>query len=367
VFGRRSWSGELRLALRTTLAGLITFGLGHVLGLPQAYWAVLTSVIVVQASVATSLKAGADRMLGTVAGAVWGVIVTLTIPHHGPLTLGVALAVALAPLALMAALRPTYRVAPITAVIVLLSTTGVQLGPVHYALDRVLEIAVGCLVGLAVSILVVPERAQARLADAAADAILELRSLADLLLAELTRSPDAVALSATHSRLNQALSRVEGLVDEVKRERAHRLSDTPDVEPFARTLRRLRHDITAVDRTLTEPLPPLTLPHLADAGGELRRALADYLAAAAAAVRERRPPPVLDAVEAALRAFRDSMDRLRQSGTLRQLTIDDLERVLGLAFALQQLAPHLTDLAERIAEHATSAGQASHAERGRTS
>jgi uncharacterized membrane protein YccC len=80
--GWQRWSGELRLALRTTLAGLITFGLGLGLGLPQAYWAVLTSVIVVQASVATSLKAGADRMLGTVAGAVWGVIVTLTIPHQ---------------------------------------------------------------------------------------------------------------------------------------------------------------------------------------------------------------------------------------------------------------------------------------------
>ena len=136
----RGRNGELRLALRTTLAGLITFFLAQVLVLPQAYWAVFTSIIVIQASVGGSLKAGFDRMLGTVAGAIWGVTVTLAIPHRDTLGTGVALAVAIAPLALVAALRPSYRIAPVTAVIVLLSTTGVQLGPVHYATDRVLEI-----------------------------------------------------------------------------------------------------------------------------------------------------------------------------------------------------------------------------------
>src|SRR5215468_427027 len=261
----------------------MTFAVGHVLKLPQAYWAVLTSVIVVQASVATTLKAAADRMLGTVAGGLWGVIVTLVLPRHGPLAVGVTLAVALAPLALMAALRPSYRMAPITAVIVLLSSTGVQLGPVHYALDRVLEIAVGCVIGLAVSILVVPDRAQGLLADAAAEVILTLRALGDLLFSELRRPADAVAVGAMHARLNQTLARVEALVDEARRERAHRLSDTPDVEPFARTLRRLHHDFTAIGRAVAEPLPPVTLSHLADPVGELRRALADYLTESAGA------------------------------------------------------------------------------------
>jgi len=346
--------GPLRLALRTTLAGLLTFALGHVLKLPQAYWAVLTSVIVVQASVATSLKAVVDRMLGTVAGAVWGVIVTLVVPHHDQVALGATLVLALAPLALMAALRPSFRVAPITAVIVLLSTTGVQLGPVHYALDRVLEIAVGCVVGLAVSVLVVPDRAQGLLADAVAEVLLALRALAETMFAELTRPTDAAAIGATHARLNQTLTRVESLVDELKRERAHRLSDAPDAEPFARTLRRLRHDFTAITRAVAEPLPPPTLHHLADAVGELRRALSTYLTESAVAVRERRPPPALVVVDHAMLGFREAMDRLRQSGTLRQLTIEELERVLSLAFALQQLAIHLADLAERIAEHATT-------------
>ena len=53
-----------------TVAGLLTFGLGELLGVQQVYWAVLTAVIVMQASVGGSIKATLDRLLGTIAGAV---------------------------------------------------------------------------------------------------------------------------------------------------------------------------------------------------------------------------------------------------------------------------------------------------------
>jgi uncharacterized membrane protein YccC len=229
---------------------------------------------------------------------------------------------------------------------------------VRYAVDRVLEIGLGCLVGFAVSLLVLPARAHGLLAEAAAGVILALRDLFDLLLQDMTRSPDGTALAAAHLRLNQALSRVEGLVDEVKRERANRLTDAPDAEPFARNLRRLRHDLTAIGRTVTELLPQPARHYLADATGDLRRVISDYLAGSAAAVSGRLTPPSLEAVDKALLAFGDSMGRLRQSGTLRELAIEEVERVLSLAFALQQLHGNLGDLADRIAEHAKSASPA---------
>jgi uncharacterized membrane protein YccC len=354
----QGWSGELRLVLRTTLAGLITFSLAYLLELPQAIWAVLTSVLIMQASVGGLLKASLDRMLGTVAGAIWGVSVTLAIPHRDTLALGLPLAVALAPMALLAALKPNYRVAPVTAVIVLLSTTGTELGPIHYAVDRVLEIGLGCLVGFAVSLLVLPARAHGLLTEAAAEVILALRDLLDILLQDMTRSADGTALAAIHLRLNQALSRVEGFVADVKRERANRLTDAPDAEPVARNLRRLYHDLTAIGRTVIEPLPQPARQYLAEATGDLRLVILDYLAGSAASAGGRLAPPSLDSVDKALLAFRDSMDRLRQSGTLRELDIEELERVLSLAFALQQLRGNLGDLADRIAEHAKSVSPA---------
>ena len=346
-------SDERRLALRTTLAGLSTFTLAHLLHLPQGYWAVLTSVIIMQASVGGSLQAGLDRMLGTVAGAIWGVSVTLTIPHRDTLSLGVALVVAIAPLALVAALKPNYRVAPVTAIIVLLSTTGVQLGPVHYALDRVLEISLGCLIGFVVSLLVLPARANRLLGEAAAELLLALRDLLALLLRDMARRPDGAAVTATHLQLSQVLSRVAGFLDEVNRERANWLTDAPDAQPFVRTLRRLHHDLTAIGRTVTEPLPQPASQWLAEATGSLRVAISAYLGSAAVSVRRQGAPPSLACVDKALLEFRHSLDGLRQSGTLRRLDTDEVERIFGLAFALQQLRSNLGDLADRLAEYAS--------------
>ena len=48
---------EMTLSLRITVAGLIALAIGELLGVTQVYWAVLTGVIVMQASVGGSLEA----------------------------------------------------------------------------------------------------------------------------------------------------------------------------------------------------------------------------------------------------------------------------------------------------------------------
>jgi hypothetical protein len=53
---------EITLSLRITVAGLIALALGELFGVKQVYWAVLTAVIVMQASVGGSLKATMDRL-----------------------------------------------------------------------------------------------------------------------------------------------------------------------------------------------------------------------------------------------------------------------------------------------------------------
>jgi len=60
---------ELRLSLRMTVAGVAAFALGQLLGLPQAYWAVLTAVIVMQANVGASFEASPAIFSETRSGA----------------------------------------------------------------------------------------------------------------------------------------------------------------------------------------------------------------------------------------------------------------------------------------------------------
>ena len=166
------------LSFRMTVAGLLAYVLAQLFTLPQGYWAVFSAIIVTQASVGGSVKATTDRLIGTIGGAVAGAAVAFSVPHESVLSLGVALLIALAPLTLAAALRPNYRIAPLTAVIVLLTPGAQQLGPLGSALYRIFEITLGSFVGLGVSLALLPARAHALVISAASGT---LGYLADLL------------------------------------------------------------------------------------------------------------------------------------------------------------------------------------------
>jgi len=147
------------------------------------------------------------------------------------------------------------------------------------------------------------------------------------------------------------LTRVEGDVDEVKRERANRLTEMLEAEPFARTLRRLRTDFRAV----ALPSRRFVSSGARPSGGRYWRpaagSLSDYLSASAASSARvpRTFPRALDKVTVTCRG---SMDGLRESRAWSGLDIDDVERVFSLAFAVNQLSADLADLGDRIAEHA---------------
>ena len=100
---------------------------------------VLTAVVVTQVSVGGSLSATLDYVVGTLAGAVYAAAVGLLVPHVTALEQAVALTLAVAPLALAAALRPSFRVAPFSAVLVLLIGGVLGENPVMSAVVRVLR------------------------------------------------------------------------------------------------------------------------------------------------------------------------------------------------------------------------------------
>ena len=230
----RDWllahQGRIIQAVRMTVASLVTFVLADALGLPQNFWAVITALIVTQSSVGGSLKAAADRFAGPVFGAVYGGAVAFAIPHQGSASTALALIVAIAPLSLAAAFSAGFRIAPITAIIVLLSTSGSSLGPLAFAFDRILEVGLGCAVGLLISLLVVPARASRAVLRTAAEIV---NLLADQLV-ELAPLPehDAVEASGLPLRTRKALNRLEALVGEAQRERRSRLTSAPDPAPL---------------------------------------------------------------------------------------------------------------------------------------
>ena len=345
-------SDRLWLAMRMLVSATLAYALALAFGLPQGYWAVLTTIIVTQASVGGSLKAAFDRLVGSVCGALVGAAAALLLPSHMPLVVGATLVAALAPLALLTAFYPNYRVAPITAIIVLMSTGAATQGPLRYALDRVLEITLGSVVGVVVSVLIAPARAYVQLRGAAAETA---RLLAQIMTAlGHAISTEAPALGMLPDQIQAALNRLATAADDAARERRSRLSDHADPEPLFRTLRRLQQDILALNRLFGAQWPDEVRAALAAPWSTYAEAVAATLRSLAVALAACQPPPDTAPLRTQLGAFIAAIEAMRRDGTTRALSTDLVGRILGSAFRAEQLQRDLDDLTERTQEVAAT-------------
>ncbi len=351
-FDLRSQSDRLWLAARMLISATAAYALAQAFGLPQGYWAVLTTIIVTQNSVGGSLKAAIDRLVGSVCGALVGAAAALLLPSHTPLVVGATLIAALTPLAVLTAFYPTYRIAPITAIIVLMSTGAATLGPLGYAFDRVLEITLGAVVGVVVSTLIAPARAYTQLRTAAAETA---RLLAQVMTALAQAvSAETTELGTLPTQIQAALNRLTTAADDAARERRSRLSDHPDPEPLFRTLRRLQQDILALHRLFGTAWPDAAQTALAAPWSTYAEAVAATLRALADALTARRPPPDTALLRPQLAAFIAAIETMRREGATRALSTDLVGRILGSAFRAEQLQRDLDDLTERTHEVAAT-------------
>jgi len=229
------------------------------------------------------------------------------------------LAVALAPLSLLAAVRPTYRIAPITAVIALLA--GVNLNaPWIPALHRVAEISLGTAVGVAVSLVVLPSHAR-ELARAALARALPLQ--VDLLrhyLIDLDSVPQS-AINALNDRFRNEVAQAEKALVETQHEPG---GHTDTLQSLIRAVRRLHSDILFVGR-ITQSWH----------GADMPAALQLRLAALEQALRD-----VLNAIAAQLAATKAAGPQRVPAVPLPNLSLGAIDKALGqLTQALQTESP----------------------------
>jgi uncharacterized membrane protein YccC len=348
---------QLRLGLRVAVAALTAFVLAQFLTVPLAgLWAVLTAVIVTQMSVGGSLKAIIEYSVGTLGGAVYAAALAVAVPQHDEITLLMVLALAVGPMALLAAINPHFRAAPFTAVIVVLGSTTTHIGPIGSALYRVAEVALGAAAGLVVSLLVLPARAHVLTADAAARMLDLLAQALPDLFAGFTRPLDTEEVRTIQGNIGAAFVQVDALAAEARRERMTYLAAEPDPGPLQRTLLRLRHDLVMVGRAAAEPLPERFKERLGAPLAAFAEAAAAYLRASAARLKAQDQPPAFAAVEAALDAYAEAIAAVRREHLTQDLPIEAVERIFALGFALEQLRQNFSDLARCLTEFAQPAG-----------
>jgi uncharacterized membrane protein YccC len=354
------WAGAngaaLRLCFRMTVAGLLAYVLAELFTLPRGYWAVFSAIIIVQTSVGGSVKATIDRVIGTIGGGVAGGAAGYLLPHDSMLSLGVALVIALVPLTLVAALWPHYRIAPLTAVIVLLTSGAQQF--LESALYRIFEITLGSFVGLSVSLLLLPARAHGLVISAAARLLGRLADLLGDWLAVLAGGGDRTRIMQLQDDIRAGMAHLEIVAGEAHHERRTYLTHEFAPDPLVRTVFRLRNDVVMIGRAAAEPLPGPILARLRQPLEQVSEAAQCFLRTCADALRERKNPPALDAVEQALVKFIATIEELRREGATRALPVENIGRLYALGFAVEQLRQNFVDFRNRVTECARADSEA---------
>jgi uncharacterized membrane protein YccC len=355
----RARKAQLRFCLRVTVAGLLALAVVDSFAFPlHGLWTILTAIVVTQTSIGGSLRATIEYMVGTLGGAIYAAALGVLVPHTTAASQALVLALAVAPLALAAAMNPSFRVAPFSAVLVLLIGGAIGESPTGSAATRVLEVALGGCVAVVVSVLVLPDRAHRLGLEAAGRILKQMADLLPKLLTGFAHDLDPAELGRMQGELGRSVTAFEGIAAEARGERMLPFARDPDPGPLSRTLLRLRHDLVILGRAAA-PLPDAIAQRLDRPLANVGENASSFLLASATALANRRPPPPLEPVEGALDAYDSEIASLRSEGFTRPLSTNEVERLFALGFALEQLRRNFSDLARCARELAPGPGRVS--------
>lgn len=154
---RRELRDASRLALQSAVAAAAMYSFMLAAGLPEKFVGILSAVLVVQPSVGTTLGQAWDRVAATLVGCLIGGACLYLLPDG----YGTAAALALSMLAMnaLAGFRPSWRYGVVAAVALALGSDGEVLTT---AIERSMSIGIGVLIGIAVCLIVWPERSTTR-------------------------------------------------------------------------------------------------------------------------------------------------------------------------------------------------------------
>jgi uncharacterized membrane protein YgaE (UPF0421/DUF939 family) len=140
--------------IRTTIAATVSWYSARLVGMPEAYWATITTLVVMESTVGAALRPSWQRFAGTALGAAAG---ALAATYFGQSTIVFSLGIFVLGLvcAVLRLDRTAYRFAGTTLAIVVLASH--ETAGWVAAMHRFVEVSIGIAVGLLI-MAVWPER-----------------------------------------------------------------------------------------------------------------------------------------------------------------------------------------------------------------
>jgi hypothetical protein len=341
---------RLLLGIKTALAASLCLWITGWFGLHEGYWSAITAIIVMQSNVGSTVRASRDRLFGTALGAVLGWVAS----PWGRYPLAFALTL-LAGMLICVLLRwkNSVRLAGVTICIVMLvQRSGSQW---RIAADRFFEVSLGILVALAVSVLVLPQRARQHLQQGLVDEFLLLGRLLETVMGNYRTSlhKDPGPLK---ERLESTLRSNEALVKVAGSEFAAGAVSTEELSHLTDAGENLHEAILALDLAVheseTDRFAVSMEPELSDLTDALVRGFLDF----ADSIRKwqfRAFPPEID-LAVRLRSLDTRVAEVRHTGI--GFPIEEILRICAVQLHLKRIASELQLLRTRTIRLASSEG-----------
>jgi len=312
--------------LQLAVAVVLAYFVSSLAGLPEHFWAVMSTLIVMRPNSASTFDAGWDRAKGTLIG-VTGGLIGVYLQHMGAHALATTLTVVVL-LSFASAASPGLRSAPVAALIILAAGGLPGHSPLQLALLRVAQILIGVAVAMAIAMASSRYRAGDRLRAGCATLLRRLAHLLQQADARAARNEsDAEKAGAA---VRAALDRLTTLA--ASADRASRFFKHADVSADERHHRnivgltgRIVQDISLLNRVLRvrgEQQPLRCAGEAAQAVSAGLASVADVLAG--------RGQPDLAALRAATRARGEDAPDALLAAPLR-LLLEDMQRLARVA------------------------------------
>jgi uncharacterized membrane protein YccC len=143
-------------ALKIGFAAVLCLWLGDLLGLVHSYWAAVTAIVVMGTDNTVTFSSCRDRILGTAIGAFLGWL-TCYVWHGHYLLYGLAIAVCLLACGVLKFDKAGRLAGVALSIIVLVKIDG---GPGRAAIDRFLEVGLGIVIALVVTLFIFPAKTE---------------------------------------------------------------------------------------------------------------------------------------------------------------------------------------------------------------
>ncbi|TNC59695.1 hypothetical protein [Rubellimicrobium roseum] len=323
---RDTWRDASRLGVQSGVAAAVAYVGAITLGDLEAFLVIMMAVTSLQRTVGGTIGQALMRMQSALAGSLLGLLCLVLLPEGWGTA--VALAGALCVVGVASVLQPAWQLAVVPAVGMSLGDRGDLL---QTALVSTAGILMGAAIGTLVSLLVWPDRAEARFD----------RHYRRALKATATRLSDAVQATVEEGRTPRVAEHVSAwneavwLAQEALEE--SRFVDRGLMQRRLDALRDLHESVAILDRAAEAESPPMSVESMVGEVSALRRNACAVLTGMAEGRRQK---------DERIKAMDAALEHLRQVLKNESPTAKGHELHSAVAFGLREVRRTLAALAE---------------------